>query len=170
MNLFKNKIQDERVVHEQNKIYREIYFLIYTICLVSVVYKFFIYGFELKYIATEIIITLAAGIYYTVRASQKGLFSAEVEMHDNKSKWSYQTKTIVIGVATGIALGLFFGINSAVNYAETPLERVYYFFLTFATSMMFYIPILVLVLVISYSTAKHQSDKAVEEQLEDDES
>ncbi|WP_163582480.1 DUF6773 family protein [Gracilibacillus saliphilus] len=170
MNLLKNKIQDERVVHEQNKIYREIYLLIFAICFVSVIYKFFIYGFEMEHVATEMVIFLAAGIYYSVRASQKGLFSAEVEMHDSKSKWSYQTKTIVIGVATGIALGLFFGINSAVNYAETPLERVYYFFLTFGASMMFYIPILVLVLVISYTTAKHRSDKVIDKQLEDDES
>ncbi len=170
MNFFKNKIQDERVINEQNKIYREIYLLIYIVCLVSVVYKFFVYGFEMEHGATEMAIFVVAGIYYGVRASQKGLFSAEVEIHDNKSKWSYQTKTITIGVVVGLLLALFFGINSAYSYADSQLEAIKYFFITFVASIMFYIPFLVLVLAVSYSSAKKQSDKAVEKQLEDDES
>ncbi|SFL56247.1 hypothetical protein SAMN04487943_102226 [Gracilibacillus orientalis] len=170
MNLFKNKIQDERVVNEQNKIYREIYLLIYIICLASVICKFFVYGyFEMEHVATEMIIFLVAGIYYGVRASQKGLFSAEVELHDNKSKWSYQTKTLTSGIVIGVLLGLFFGLNSAYSYADSQSQAIYYFFITFVASMMFYIPILVLVLAISYSSAKKQSDKAVEKQLEDEE-
>ncbi|MGP4039857.1 DUF6773 family protein [Gracilibacillus sp. D59] len=169
MNFFKNKIQDERVVNEQNKIYREIYLLIYAICLSSMVYKYFEYGFTIEHVATELVIFIVVGIYYSVRASQKGLFSVEVEMHDSKSKWSYQTKTITIGIVVGVLLGLFFGINSAYSYADSQSQAIYYFFITFVASVMFYIPILVLVLAISYSSAKKRSDKAVEKQLEDDE-
>ncbi|WP_347834479.1 DUF6773 family protein [Gracilibacillus sp. JCM 18860] len=40
----KKRYQDERVTAEQNRIYREIYILIYVICFLSIVYKFIMNG------------------------------------------------------------------------------------------------------------------------------
>ncbi len=169
MGLFKRKYRDERVTVEQNKIYREIYILIYLICLGSVAYKFVNFGFEIEHVVTEMIIFLVAGIYYGIRSTQKGLFTSEVEMHDNRSKWSYQTKNIVYGVVFGVLIALFFGFNSAFRFADSTSEAVSYFFITFGASMMFYIPFLVVFIVVSYSIAKNRSDKAIEKQLEDEE-
>ncbi|SHN22729.1 DUF6773 family protein [Gracilibacillus kekensis] len=169
MNLFKRKFQDERVTIEQNKIYREIYLLIYLICLGSVIYKFSSFGIEIQHVVTETIIFLVAGIYYGIRSTQKGLFSSEVEMHDNRSKWSYQTKNIVYAVIFGGLIALFFGFNSAFRYADSTPQAVSYFFITFGATMMFYIPFLVVFLVVSYSIAKSRSDKVIEKQLEDEE-
>lgn len=169
MGIFKKKLQDERVVTEQNKIYREIYTLIFIICLISLGAKFYLYGVSITNVMTEWIIFLVAGVYYSIRAVQKGLFSSEVEAHDNKSKWSYQTKTIVIGIIFGMTIGIVFGANSAYSYADSTSQAVYYFFLTFLVSMMMYIPVFVVFLVVSYSIAKNRSDKVVDKQLEDEE-
>ncbi len=169
MNIFSRGTQDERVTNEQNKIYREIYVLIFLICLGSVVYKYITLGFEIENVATEFIIFLVGRIYYSFRSTQKGLFSSEVEMHDTKSRWSYQTKNVVFGIAFGVLIGLFFGFHSAFQYADSKMEAIGYFFLVFGVSMMMYIPVLVIGSVISYSIAKKRSDKAMERQLEDDE-
>lgn len=168
MGFFKKKLQDERVTAEQNKIYREINYLIQVILLISVIYKYFRYEVSLELVATEIIIAFAAAIYYSFRATQKGLFSAEVEMHDKKSKWKYQTKTMLTGLLIGIGLSLLFGINSAVHYAASTQQATWYFILVFFVSFMIYVPFLFLISVISYNIAKNRSDKMVKKQLEDD--
>lgn len=168
MGLFKKRLQDERVVAEQNAIYREIYILIITILTISVIYKSYSSGVSLDLVGTEIIAAIASSIYYSFRASQKGIMTSEVEMHDTKSKWNYQTKTILTGVFFGVALALLFGINSAVNYADGTQQAIWYFFLVFFVSLMIYVPFLFLVTFVSYNLAKNRSDKAVQKQLEDD--
>lgn len=68
-------------------------------------------------------------------------------------------KGIGIGAVIGIVLGLVFGINSALNYAEGMGQSIYYFFLTFATTVMMYTPFLFIVLFVPYILAKKKSER-----------
>ncbi|PWU69517.1 DUF6773 family protein [Gracilibacillus dipsosauri] len=164
----KKRYQDERVTAEQNRIYREIYLLIYVICFLSIVYKFIMNGeISLNLVGTEMLIVLVSGIYYAIRSAKLGLFSAEVEIHDQKNKWSYQSKTIFSGIGIGVLLGIIFGVNSAYQYADSQMQAYYYFFLVFIVTLIIYMPILLLLMLGSYSAAKKKSDKVIEKQLEE---
>ncbi|UOQ84977.1 DUF6773 family protein [Gracilibacillus salinarum] len=165
----KSSFQDERVINEQNKIYRELFMVIYLVCLVSAIYKSFEYGISMEYVATEMIIFLVAGAYYAIRVVQKGLFTSEVELHDQKHKWSFQAKTVISGIVFGLLIALIFGVNSSVQYADSRMEEISFFFITFAGSLMIYLPFLVIGLFVSYQIAKTRSDKAVDKQLEEEE-
>jgi len=52
----RKKIVDERVINMQNKVYKEIYLIIYLICLASIVIKFINYGFIVENVLTECVI------------------------------------------------------------------------------------------------------------------
>ncbi|UOQ48517.1 hypothetical protein MUN88_21220 [Gracilibacillus caseinilyticus] len=164
----KGSFQDERVTNEQNKIYRELYVVIYLVCLVSAIYKTFKYGISMEYVATELIIFIVAGAYYAVRVVQKGLFTSEVELHDHKHKWSFQAKTVISGIVFGLVIALVFGVNSAVQYADSRMEEISFFFISFAGSLMIYLPFLLIGLIVSYQVAKTKSDKAVAKQLKEE--
>jgi len=171
MGLYKTvKVEDERITNMKNKIYAEIYILVSVICSISFVVKYFIYGIGIDVVATELIILILSGSYYLYRSIKLGIYSAEVEMHDSKSKWPQKKKNLYSGVALGIVIALVFGINSAVQYAEGLNQSIAYFFLTGAVSLMIYVPLFLVVLVVGHDVIKKGSDKAINKILDEDES
>ncbi|SDL90793.1 DUF6773 family protein [Sediminibacillus halophilus] len=165
----KNRIKDERIINLQNKIYREIYHLVLVICVFSLVFKYATSGAEFKNVWLELVILLGTSIYYLVRSTGMGLFSAEVDFHDQTNKRPMSLKTILIGALFGAGLAIFLGIHSAVSYADSSAQAVYYFLLTSVVSFMIYIPFLMLANGFAYWGAKKRSDRAVEKELEDEE-
>ncbi|WP_096155636.1 MULTISPECIES: DUF6773 family protein [Bacillus] len=171
MNFFnKNAVlKDERIVALQNRIYREIYYLVIGIIFVSLAYKLFVGTFDLQNIALELILLLTVGAYYTLRSMQLGVFSAEVELHDQQSKVPMKWKTVLTGVVLGIGIALFFGINSAIRFAETTAEAYNFFFLVFFVSLIIYLPFFLIFFGGSFLMALKGSEKAMEKELLDDE-
>ncbi|KPB04569.1 DUF6773 family protein [Bacillus sp. CHD6a] len=171
MNFFggPTKVEDERIVTAQNKIYREIYFFVMAICLISIGFKFYQYGFGVSSIHTELAILILQGAYYTARGASMGVLSDEVEMHDRKSKVPMKWKTLFWGGASGVILAIFFGLNSAFNYADTTAQAYSYFFMVFFVSLMIYIPFLVLLSGSTFHAAMNRSKKAAEKELDEDE-
>lgn len=170
MSFFKNKaFKDERITNTKNKIYAEIYILIVGISFISIILKYYMYNLGPASIATELTILIASGIYYLYRSANLGITSAEIEMHDRKSKWSRQKKNLVSSIALGIGIALFFGINSAVRYAEGVNQSITYFLLTTFVSLLIYLPFFLVILVVGNESLKKQSDKAINKMLDDDE-
>lgn len=161
------KAVDERVRHAQNEIYREVYNVITIICSLSIIMKFFIFGISTNTIYTELIILLGGGFYYVYRSAQLGLFSDEVEMHDASSKLTYSKKTVIYGVTLGCFIALAMGINSAVSYADSTGQAIFYFISISLISLFIYAPFLAAFLFIGYYTTKKKSDKVNKKNLED---
>ncbi len=103
------------------------------------------------------------------RSASLGIVSAEIEMHDRKSKWSHQKKNLFSSLILGIGIALVFGINSAVQYAEGVNQSIYYFLLTTFVSLIIYIPFFLIFLVVGNETLKKKSDKAINKMLDDNE-
>jgi hypothetical protein len=164
----KSRVKDERITHIQNKIYAEIYILVIVICGVSMGVKHYVYGLYIEDMATELIILIASGVYYVYRSASLGIFSAEMEMHDRKSKRSKQKKNLIASIALGIGIALYFGINSAVRYADGLGQSIYYFLLTAAVSLMIYLPFFIMFLVVGNEIMKRKSEKAINKMLGDD--
>ncbi|WP_339148164.1 MULTISPECIES: DUF6773 family protein [unclassified Sutcliffiella] len=171
MNIFggATKVEDERIVTAQNKIYREIYYLVMGICLISIGFKFYHYGFAVSPIYTELAILFLQGVYYTLRGSSLGVLSDEVEMHDRKSKVPMKWKTLLWGLAFGVFIAIFFGLNSAFNYADTTAQAYSYFFMVFFVSLIIYIPVLVLLSGGTFLAAMNRSKRVADKELEEDE-
>ena len=169
MGLFNRKIVDERVQNIQNKIYREIYYIVSIICLISLITKTVIYGRGVEYVATELIILIACGGYYSYRAMYTGVLSEEVEIHDANSKFRYSTKTIFIGIFTGVVIALAMGLNSGINYADSNAQAIEYFFMVFLISLLIYAPFLALFLFIGHQSAVKKSKQVNDKMLKDDE-
>lgn len=164
----KSKIKDERLTNLKNKIYAEIYILVIVISGISSIVKYFAYDMGMQGITTEVIILFISGVYYMYRSTQLGVTSAEVEIHDRESKWSKQKKNLFASIVLGLVIALIFGINSAVQYAEGAGQRIYYFFLTAIGSLIFYLPVFLIILVLGNDQLKKKSDKAVNKMLDDE--
>lgn len=169
MGLFKQKIVDERVQNMQNKIYREIYYIVSIFCLISLIGKTVIYGGGFEHIATELIILLVCGIYYSIRGMYSGVLSEEVEIHDANSKYRFSTKTIVIGILCGVVIALAMALNSAINYADSNAQALEYFFIVFLVSLGIYAPFLAVFLFIAQQSAVKKSKQINDKMLEDEE-
>lgn len=146
MDLFKRtkKIKDERVEHVRNKIYKEMYHVILTICLVSALFKLYKYGAGSGELYLEFVIIVAGGLYYLARSIFLGVLWDEVEMHDRTSKTPMSRKTIFGAVALALIIATFLGVNSAVSYADSSSQGLWYFILVSFVSVMIYLPILLL--------------------------
>ena len=151
----------------QNKVYKEIYVVIYLICIASIIVKFIKNGFIMENVLTECIILVAAGVYYSFRVSQLGIFSDEIEMHDTNSKYSYKAKTIFNGVVLGVIIATIMGVNSAFNYAGSTGEAIYYFFLVFFVTLGMYAPIYIIGMLVTLHSLEKKSKKANEKMLEE---
>ncbi|MFC3040463.1 DUF6773 family protein [Virgibacillus xinjiangensis] len=162
----KNRMEDERVTAMQNKIYRELYWLVLVICIVSIFLKFSLYGWHLERIYTELAILIGQGSYYTLRVIRLGIYSDEVELHDRKSRWPRRKKEAIIGLLGGVGLSLFFGMRSALVYGEGTTESVSYFFLVFFVSLLIYVPLLAGGIGISHILMKRASDSSAGKQLD----
>lgn len=165
----KDEVQDERLVNTRNKIYAELYILVSMICGISVTVKYFIYGFDIEHIITELILLFIGGMYFLYRSVRLGVFSAEIELHDRKNKWSMKKKNLVMSVGLGVGIALVMGINSSVQYADGVQQSIYYFFITGFASLMIYLPFLVIVLVLGNEAAKRKSDRVMNKMLDNDE-
>ena len=146
MNLFKRtkKITDERVEYLRNKIYKEMYHVILAICLVSALFKLYKYGADSGELYLEFVIIVAGGLYYLARSIFLGVFWDEVEMHDRTSKTPMSRKTVFGTIALALIIAIFMGVNSAVSYADSSSQGVWYFVLVSFVSVMIYLPILLL--------------------------
>lgn len=169
MGIFKRKIGDERVQNLQNKIYREIYYIVSIICIISLIGKLAIYGRGFEHIGTEMVILIVCGVYYSLRAMYSGVLSDEVEIHDAHSKFRYSTKTIVIGILCGVIIALSMGLNSGINYADSNAQAIEYFFMVFLISLLIYAPFFAIFLFIGYQSAVKKSKQINEEMLKDEE-
>lgn len=169
MGLFKRKIVDERVQNLQNKIFREIYYIVSIICLISLITKMIIYGRGVEHVATELIILFVCGIYYSYRAMYTGVLSEEVEIHDANSKFRSSTKTVFIGILIGVLIALAMGLNSGINYADSNAQAIEYFFMVFLISLLIYAPFLAIFLFIGHQSAVKKSKKVNDKMLKDDE-
>lgn len=172
MGLFKKKKQeDEWVTQTRNKIYAEVYILVIAICGISIVVKFFINAYAANLQLRndiEIIILLASAFYYLHRSVRLGIFSAEAELNDRKSKWSRQTKNIFLSIAAGFGIAVFMGLNSAVNYGEGTEQSIYYFFMVMIVTLIIYVPVMLIIFVVGNGMAKRESDRVMDDMLKDD--
>ena len=168
MGLFKRKMVDERVQNMQNKIFREMYYMISIFCVISLIGKTIIYGFGSGRTTTEMVILIACGVYYSIRGMYSGILSEEVEIHDANSKFRFSTKTLVIGILCGVLIALAMAFNSAINYADSNAQALEYFFVVFLISLLIYAPFLTVFLFISYQSAVKKSKQINDKMLEDD--
>ncbi|KOS60154.1 hypothetical protein FJQ98_10765 [Lysinibacillus agricola] len=166
----KNKNVDERVKNLQNKIYKEMYYVIIFACLISILIKYMTMGVPLQNVTTEWLILLISSVYYFIRAAYLGVFTDEVEIHDSTSKVKLSTKYIIFGVAVGMVIAIIFGVNSAFNYAESTQQAIYFFFLVFFVSLFMYALFFAGFLILIYVLAKKKSDQVVQRILEDKDS
>ncbi|MBR2566518.1 MAG: hypothetical protein IKE29_18140 [Paenibacillus sp.] len=157
--LKKNGNQDERIVHLKNKVYKEAYTLIMSICGISIMIKSFL-SWETYSMLTELIVLLAGSIYFGIRSVMLGIYSDEIEVHDQTSKISYSLRNIITGLIIGLSMALFLGIRSSVMFAETTQEKWWYFFLVFIFSLLLYIPFFVGFNIIVHHFANKASQKA----------
>ena len=165
----KTNIEDERITNIKNKIYAEVYILVVAISSISFILKYFIYNLETKSIATELTILVASSLYYVYRATKLGLVSAEIEMHDRKSKMSQQKKNLIASITLGVGIAIIFGVNSAVQYAEGLSQSINYFLVTTFVSLLIYLPFFLIFIVVGNRTLKKESDKAINKMLDEDE-
>lgn len=119
MKLYKReKITDERVVNIQNKIYKEVFQLAIAISILSIIIKFYLYGLNSELVITEFIIIIIPSFFYTVRTIWLGIYSDEIELHDRTSKIPMSIKQVFVGLVTGIAIAMFFGVRSSLLYGN----------------------------------------------------
>lgn len=164
----RKKIVDERITNAQNKIYREIYMLVMLVCVISIVTKFILNGYDTDLIQLESFILFGSGVYYLARSVQMGLFSDEVELHNQNSKIGFNKISIIVGAVVGLLIAVLMGINSAYNYADSTVQAIEYFFVVGLVCIMMYVPFLVLVLYVGSKTMKKASDNVNKKMLEED--
>ncbi|MDX8367086.1 DUF6773 family protein [Cytobacillus sp. IB215665] len=167
LGLKRHKQVDERLLNLQNKIYKEIYFMIMCITIISIIVKFIVYGVGSKFILTELIILIITGLYYMVRAGHLGIFTDEAEMHDRNSKIKLSTKNVIVGLIIGIFISVILATSSAINYANSKGESIYFFIIVFIASFMMYVPFFVGIISIPFLITKKKSDQVVRKGLED---
>ncbi|NEU32140.1 hypothetical protein GN156_15405 [bacterium LRH843] len=168
MGFWNKKLIDERVLNTQNKIYKEIYIIIMVLLLISIAIKFITIEMSLQVVLTEWIIIIVTSIYYIGRAAFLGIYSDEVELHDNESKVKLSNKNIIGGISLGFVLAIIFATNSAVSYADSPQQAIYYFILVFFISLLIYAPLFVGFSTITYFVAKKKSEQIIKKDLEED--
>lgn len=167
MQLFQ-KNSDERIVNQQNQIYRETYNLVLLLCLVSLAVKYFVYGWTMQSVSAEMVILIVPGLYYSFRVARLGIYSDAVEMADRTSKYSTGSKNVIVGVLLGVCISLFFGVRSAILYAHDPMHRFTYFIVVFVAAFMMYAPFLAIFLAASHKAAmKLGKNRNAEEDDED---
>ena len=102
----KSTAEDERIVNLKNKLYKEVYTLIMIICSISVIIKSFALP-RTESVWLEMLIILGGSLYFGIRSVALGIYSDEVEVHDQRSKISFSMRTAIWGLVIGFALALF---------------------------------------------------------------
>ncbi|SDN87449.1 DUF6773 family protein [Alkalicoccus daliensis] len=153
--------KDERLEMLENKVYKEMMYLVYTVLTLSIIYKYIRYGIgpgEASAVL-EISLLLLLSLYSIVRYKKLQLFVDKAEEYNARHKMKYSTFNMVIGGVIGLGLALLFGINSAVNYADTTAQSIYYFFLVFGVSAVIYMVPLALLSGIVPWLAERKAEK-----------
>lgn len=168
MNFFKRKkkITDERIENIRNQIYKEIYYVIIAVCLISMGIKIYLYGMDQGEYVLELVILLIGGFYYLARSIFLGVYWDEVEMHDRTSKTKMSKKGIFSSVFFALIIAIFMGVNSAVSYADSNSQGLWYFGLVLFVSVMIYLPIFLLLFGGTYMLAKKVSNRNREDENE----
>ena len=100
----KSTAEDERIVNLKNKLYKEVYTLIMIICDIR---------HHQIFCAPANGVRLAGNADHTGRklifrdTPALGIYSDEVEVHDQRSKISFSMRTAIWGLVIGFALALF---------------------------------------------------------------
>lgn len=102
----RNAVEDERIVNMKNKLYKEVYTLIMVICSISVIIKSFMLT-TTESVLLEMLIIIGGSLYFGIRSVTLGIYSDEVEIHDQKSKVSFSKRTAISGLVIGVVLALF---------------------------------------------------------------
>ncbi|WP_042169185.1 DUF6773 family protein [Paenibacillus gorillae] len=147
---------DERLDQVRNKLYVEAYWLVVLICYVSAIVKLIRFGTDYKLFLTELIILVATSFYIGLRSILKGVYAAEVELKERRSRVSRSKKQMISGLVLGLGIAIFFGVRSAVLYGDDS-TRFVYFLSVFAFSIIFYIPLFLMVLWFGDAAARKVS-------------
>ena len=102
----------------------------------------------------EFLILFVSGVYFLARSIFLGVYWDEVELHDRNSKIPMSNKTIFTSVGLSLLIAILMGINSAVSYADSTSQGLWYFVLVLLVSIMIYLPILLLLFGGIYFVAK----------------
>ncbi|WP_144513118.1 DUF6773 family protein [Bacillus sp. FJAT-22090] len=166
MSIFKRtkKMKDERIEHLSNKIYKEMYSIIMAICLISIFFKMYIYGVGNGAFAEKALLELAiliiGGVYFLARSIFLGIYWDEIEMHDRSSKTPMSKKTIYRSVGLAFIIAIIMAVNSALSYADSTSQGLWYFALVFCVSLIIYLPALLFLFVGVYLLAQKISIKS----------
>ena len=137
--------------------------IISVLCLGSFFLKVFLFDVGAKGVVLELLIIIVSGVYYLARSIFLGVYWDEVELHDRNSKVPMSNKTIFTSVGLSLLIAIFMGINSAVNYADSTSQGLWYFVLVLFVSIMIYLPIFLLLFGGIYIVARKISMKNNEE-------
>ena len=160
MDVFKRtkKNTDERIENIRNKIFKEMYYVVMTICLISIFFKMYKFGIGesalMEEAILELVILIVGGVYFLARSIFLGVFWDEVEIHDRTSKTPMSKKTIFRSVGLAFLIAIIMGINSAVSYADSTSQGFWYFIQVLFVSLMIYLPILLILFGGIYMLAK----------------
>ena len=133
------------------------------ICLGSFFLKVFLFDVGAKGVVLELLIILVSGVYYLARSIFLGVYWDEVELHDRNSKVPMSNKTIFTSVGLSLLIAIIMGINSAVNYADSTSQGLWYFVLVLLVSIAIYLPVFLLLFGGIYIVAKKIAMKNNEE-------
>lgn len=155
----KNQVEDERIVHMKNKIYKEVYVLIMSICMVSTIVKSFMME-DWKSSLLELVIVVSGGLYFSVRSIFLGIYSDEVEVHDSRSKISLKTRNLLWSIGIVAFVALFIGIRNAILYSDGSWSKgLLNFFLISSVTLLMSAPIFVVGNLIIHKLANKASQK-----------
>jgi hypothetical protein len=160
------KYRDERVEAAKSQIFRELYYLMMGFAGISVIVKSIMYPENWKASFFELLLIIFSSVYYILRSVQKGLYTDEIEVHDQQNKRSMSQKNLLIGLGSGIAIALFFGIRSALVFGGEGTTILFFFF-SFIASLMIYIPFFVGFMVIGDQLARKASLRNANKQDEE---
>lgn len=144
---------DERIENVRNQIYKELWYIIFLICLGSVAFKVYKYGVGSNEIWLESLILLVGAIYSIIRSIQLGVFKDEVEMHDRHSKISMRKKNFIYSLVLSLIMALMMGVNSALSYASDGQEELEFFLISFFASIVIYLPLFLVLFVVLFEWA-----------------
>lgn len=168
MKFFNKPAKDERIENIQNKYYKEVYYLVVIISILSIITKSFTQGFTIWDVTTEIVLLIIPGLYYGIRMILSGVYGEQLEMMDRKRKMPMELRSIILGALLGVGFGVYFGIRSAVLYGDES-TRILYFVLVFFASIMIYAPFFIFFILIPKITAKKVSNRKNREMEEEQE-
>ncbi|WP_444684544.1 DUF6773 family protein [Alkalicoccus luteus] len=131
--------KDERVVGLENKVYRELMYIVYALLLASLIYNYVQFGAQEAFLSIEVALLLLLSLYSGIRYQMMGLYTDKAEEYLVKKKKKYSTFYFVAGGLLGLGFSFSFAFNSAINYAETTTQSITYFATVFFVCAIIYI-------------------------------